>query len=138
MEMMNRLKIILPLIAIGLLAACRTAPIYNVHNSPVTHVAGQHYTIEQVQNAIDLAGVSLGWRMDPVSLGHTVGTLYLRDHTAVVDITYNANSYNIDYKDSRNLNHHGDKIHKNYNGWVHNLDKEIQLQLNHMGSRKHK
>jgi hypothetical protein len=44
-------------------------------------------------------------------------------------VTYDTKTYNIQYKDSSNLDYNGTSIHKNYNGWVENLDKAIRSQL---------
>jgi hypothetical protein len=110
------------------LSACRTAPIHNVQNSPVTPT-GDEITMEQVKDAIIRAGSGLGWRMRPVESGHIVGELHLRSHMAKVDITYDTDSYDITYKDSSNLDKKGDKIHSNYNGWVQNLDNAIQNNI---------
>ena len=61
--------------------------------------------------------------------GHIIGTLNIRDHIAIVDITYNSDSYSITYKDSTNLNYNGTNIHRNYNNWINNLDNAIKVQL---------
>jgi hypothetical protein len=120
----------------GLLAACAAAalaacvqPIYNVKSAPVEAPGGKAPTMAEVEKAIVRAGSGLGWRMQPVTPGHVVGTLNLRTHTAVVDITYDTRTYNITYKDSQELGYDGTNIHKNYNGWVQNLDKGIRTQL---------
>lgn len=110
------------------LAGCRTAPIHNVENAPVTPT-GDQITMEQVKDAIIRAGSGLGWRMRPVEPGHMVGTLHLRTHMAKVDIRYDTDSYDITYKDSSNLEKKGDKIHSNYNGWIQNLDNAIQNNI---------
>ncbi len=110
------------------LAGCRTAPIHNVQNAPLTST-GDQITMEQVKDAIIRAGSGLGWRMRPVEPGHMIGTLSVRTHTARVDITYDTDSYDITYKDSINLNKKGDKIHPNYNGWIQNLDNAIQNNI---------
>jgi len=49
---------------------------------------------------------------------------------AKVAITYNTNSYKIDYVDSENMKYNGTSIHKKYNSWVHNLENEIDKNLN--------
>ena len=110
------------------LAGCRSAPIQNIQNSPVTPTADQ-VTVEQVKDAIIRAGAGLGWRMNPVEPGHMVATLHIRAHMAKVDINYDTNSYDITYKDSDNLDHEGNEIHSNYNGWVQNLDNAIQNEI---------
>jgi hypothetical protein len=109
------------------LAGCRSAPIHDVVAAPV--VSSKPATMEAVQNAIVLAGNGLGWRMEPRSPGTITGILDLRDHRAVVEVTYDTKTYNIKYKDSSNLNYDGTNIHKNYNGWVENLDRAIRMQL---------
>ena len=83
--------------------------------------------MQQVGEAIVSAGNSLGWQMKPESPGRMTGTLYLRDHRAVVDISYDARSYSIAYKDSSNLQYDGSSIHNNYNGWIQNLDRAIRI-----------
>jgi hypothetical protein len=109
------------------LAGCRTAPVYDVVAVPV--VTTKPATMESVQNAIVLAGTGLGWVMEPQRPGTITGILNLRDHRAVVEVTYDTKAYSIKYKDSSNLNYNGTSIHKNYNGWVENLDKAIRSQL---------
>jgi hypothetical protein len=121
----NALKLAVPFVALFLIA-CTIAPIYEVTSAPVTPAAA---SAADVQKAITRAGVRLGWTMNPVSPGKMQGTLVLRTHRAVVDITYDAKSYSIKYKDSTGLNYDGSNIHRNYNGWVQNLDKGIRAEL---------
>lgn len=123
-----KLRLFLLLLAMPIVAAgCRTAPIYNVYEVPVitTHTV----KLDEIKKAIIRAGASLGWEMKPVSPGHVIGTLHLRSHTAVVDVTYNPQTYSIVYKDSVNLKYSGGQIHRNYNGWIQNLDRNIKAQL---------
>lgn len=108
---------------------CRTSLVYNVEKSPVTLYGDNQATMEQVEKSIFRAGAGLGWKMKTVSPGVMVGTLAVRSHVAVVDITYNTQEYNITYKDSTDLKYDGTNIHSNYNGWVQNLDKAISAQL---------
>jgi len=112
-----------------LVAGCRTAPIYNVKDAPVSVPAGQQATMASVEQAILRAGNGLGWQMKVEKPGLIVGTLNLRTHTVVVDIPFTASSYSILYRSSVNLNQQGDSIHANYNGWVQNLDQAIRNQL---------
>jgi hypothetical protein len=100
----------------------------------------------QVTKAIVLAGMGLKWEMDVAAPGHIIGTLNLRSHQAVVDITYTTKIYSITYKSSQNLvpNYWSgttkqvkpqDKelsnplIHRNYNGWIENLNNAIRTQV---------
>jgi hypothetical protein len=115
-----------------LASGCRiNAPVYNVVDAPVV-ASKANPSLDDVEKAIMRAGAGLGWQMKTVKPGSMVGTLLLRTHVAVVDINYNAKSYNINYKDSTDLKYDGQTIHPNYNGWIQNLDKAIKAQLTNM------
>lgn len=125
----NTIKILgLALLAL-FLVACKTQPVYNVDQAPVTTASEGQPTMEQVKQAIVRAGTSLGWRMEPQGDGLIVATLLNRGHMAKVDINYTTSSYSIEYKDSRDLDYDGEKIHKAYNGWIQNLDQRIRSRL---------
>ena len=109
-----------------LLGGCRSADLYNVRGAPGTSKA---VSMADVETAIRRAGHGLGWQIVPQGPGKAEGILVLREHRAVVDITYDTKSYSILYKDSSNLNYDGKTIHSNYNGWIQNLDKAIRTQL---------
>jgi len=109
------------------LIGCRTAPVYNVTEAPVD--VSSSATAKDVKKAIMVAGAGLGWQMKEVEPGHIVGSLFLRKHSAVVDIPYSTSSYSIIYKDSTELNYDGTNIHNNYNGWIQNLDRAIKASL---------
>ena len=120
------LRIVVPAVLL-LLVGCRSAPLYNVDSTPV--VANKAVTLVEVEKAIMRAGAGLGWQIVPRAPGQIEGTLLLRTHRAVVDISYNTQSYSIKYKDSTNLDYDGTNIHSNYNGWIQNLDNAIRAQL---------
>ncbi|MCU7844746.1 MAG: hypothetical protein KZQ93_12990 [Candidatus Thiodiazotropha sp. (ex Monitilora ramsayi)] len=109
------------------LIGCRTAPVYNVEEAPVN--ASSKVSAENVKKAIMSAGAGLGWQMKEVKPGQIVGSIFLRKHSAVVDIPYSATKYSIIYKDSTELKYDGSMIHSNYNGWIQNLDRAIQARL---------
>lgn len=109
------------------LAGCRATPVYNIDSAPV-NVTSKH-SVNDVKKVIISAGAGLGWQMKAKGKGHIVGTLFLREHVAIIDIKYNKSEYSITYKDSTNLNYDGVNIHKNYNGWVQNLNRQIQARL---------
>ena len=109
------------------LIGCRTAPVYNVEEAPVN--ASGKVSAENVKKAIMSAGAGLGWQMKEVKPGQIVGSIFLRKHSAVVDIPYSATKYSIIYKDSTELKYDGSMIHSNYNGWIQNLDRAIQARL---------
>ncbi|HLB16708.1 MAG TPA: hypothetical protein VJM14_17410 [Burkholderiales bacterium] len=123
------LKVLFVAFAAAALAACTLQPIYNVKGAPVETPGGKPPTLAEVEKAVVRAGSALGWKMQPVRPGVMVGTITLRSHTAIVDVTFDTRTFNITYKDSVDLNYDGGNIHRNYNGWIQNLDKGIRAQL---------
>ncbi len=121
--------IILSAVAI-LLIACAPTSIRDIENAPV-NVSSANYDLSDVTKAIKRAGIGLGWQMKEETPGHIVGTLHLRSHVAIVDITYTLDDFSINYKDSNNLKYNAgnNTIHKNYNGWIQNLNNAINAQL---------
>ena len=115
------------------IAGCPAVQILNVKDAPVKTLSGKDLTLQQVTKAIVLAGMGLKWEMVVAEPGHIVGTLDLRSHQAVVDISYTTKTYSITYKNSRNLlqEYHGKVagIHSNYNGWIENLDNAVRTQI---------
>ena len=128
--------IVIACLVVAVVAGCRGGgQIYNVKDAPITTATGKEMTLEQVTKAIVEAGAGLTWTMAIVKPGQIVGTLNLRSHTAVVDITYNTKTYDITYKNSVNLKYNAEKntIHKAYGGWVMNLDNAIKGRLTALG-----
>ncbi len=123
------LKVIIPSALAILLIAC-TLPVQNVNNAPI-NASNASYDLSEVTKAIQRAGSGLGWQMKEQTPGHMVGSLHLRTHVAVVDITYTLDEYSINYKSSSNLKYDpgNNTIHKNYNGWIQNLTNAINVQL---------
>ena len=127
---MKKIRLALAVTLMLALAACvRTAPIYNLESVPVVPSSGKPLSQAQVRTAIITAGTGLGWRMADVVPGLMEGTLTLREHIAVVEITYSGGSYAIKYKRSTNLNEANGVIHSNYNGWIQNLDRAIRTEV---------
>jgi len=122
-------RVVLVAFAAAALAGCAIQPVHNVKDAPVVTAGGAPATATDVQKGIERAGAALGWRTHPVRPGLIVATLQTRSYTAVVDITYDANTYSITYNNSANLNYDGTNIHRTYNGWVQNLDRVIRSQL---------
>jgi hypothetical protein len=109
-----------------LVASCRTAPVL----TPVIAIATDRAVTEvQVADAIRKAGAGHGWVMVDSGPGRMTGTLDLRKHRAVVDISYSTTSVRIAYKDSVNLRYGNGDIHRSYNRWVNNLAESIKQQL---------
>ena len=110
-----------------IIAGCRTSPIYNVEAAPL-QINGSA-SLSDISSAIRRAGSDLGWVMKETGEGKIVGTLRLRDHMARVEITHDAENYNIQYRDSANLKYDGSTIHSNYNGWIQNLERAIDVEV---------
>ena len=121
------IKVMVLAVMAGAMIGCRTTPVYNVEQQTI--VSNGSAKLGDVQKAIIAAGASLGWQMKVMKPGHIVGTLYLRDHMAKIDVNYSTENYSITYKDSNNLNYDGTNIHSNYNGWVQNLQRKIDAYL---------
>ncbi|PSW06875.1 hypothetical protein [Photobacterium lipolyticum] len=108
------------------LAGCsRVQPILNVENTPVVF----NLQSSQVKQAIIEAGIGRGWVMRETTPGKIRGEYQARSHQAIIDITYNTNTYSIEYADSDNLKYEDGKIHRNYNRWINNLDVDIKKKL---------
>ncbi len=122
--------IILSALAILLVACLAGRPIQNIENAPV-NASVSNYDLSDVTKAITRAGIGLGWQMKEETPGHIVGTLHLRKHTAIVDITYTLDDFSINYKDSTNLKYDpgNNSIHSSYNKWVGNLRNAIDAQI---------
>lgn len=120
---------LLAIVVVGavLLASCRSSPIYNVERS--TFNTTEQPSVEQVTQAIQRAGTSLGWQMEVERPGLILGTLNIRSHQAVVEIPYDTQGFAIQYQDSTNLNYDGESIHTNYNGWIQNLERRIRTEV---------
>jgi hypothetical protein len=118
-------SVLIVLLAFG--TACRTRPVYDVAASPLP--IGSSLDLDAVASAIQRAGASLGWSITPEGPGQMTGTLQVRQHVAVVDISYDTKSFGIRYKDSTNLMYRDGEIHRNYNRWVKRLEERIREEL---------
>ncbi len=126
--MLNK-KIVLLIILSLFLFGCRTAPVLEVTNAPITTASGKTPGLSTVTHDIVAAGIGLGWQMKKVQPGYIVGTLILRKHMVKVDVHYSVTEYSITYNDSSEMNYTGETIHANYNNWVQNLNNAIRTQV---------
>ena len=111
------------------IAGCGSVPIMNVKDAAITSSSGKPMSNAEVRSSILRAGAALGWQMKDEGPNKLVGTIALRDHSAVVEIPYSASTYSINYRSSTNLKESNGSIHKNYNGWIQNLTRGINAQL---------
>jgi hypothetical protein len=126
--MIRRQRMLEGVLLLGLLhLACATVPIMD----PTTALLPEDpkRTDVTVANAIKAAALQTGWELENDGPGQMQATLRRRSHVAVVTIIYDASGYRIEYKDSTNLDHEGDRIHRGYNKWVRKLDARIRKQL---------
>ncbi len=118
------------LVSVLFLTACIVeAPINNINEAPVPTKSGEQLTTQQVADAVYKGCMDKGWHAEKKSPGHMVATLDHGKLMAQVDIYYDNKSYSIKYKDSRNMRHSGDVIHRRYNGWIHYLDQAIMRRM---------
>ncbi|RHW75783.1 membrane lipoprotein lipid attachment site-containing protein [Colwellia sp. RSH04] len=120
-------KIILVVIAVFILSACKTTPVYNVDNSNVP----EGITAKQVEKNIVKALNQKGWKITDKSKDAIIAEINVRSHFAKIKISFDEKQYAIDYVDSTNLKYNAQKntIHKNYNNWIIYIDRLIQSGL---------
>lgn len=107
-----------------LFACGPSTQILILKNSPIMGV--QNPALNSVKQAIVVGCKAAGWKVEDVKPGQLIATFNYEDLMAKVDILYSTDSYDIVYKDSRNLNHEDNLIHPRYNRWVLRLDKSIR------------
>lgn len=112
-------------LAVLALSGCRTMVVQPVKNYAY---AADSATVER---AIIDGCRDRGWSPRKVRDGEIEATINVRIHTAVVTILYNADGYEILYKDSNNLHYDPQtkEVHSNYVAWVRNLDRSISKRL---------
>lgn len=113
-----------------LICACTSNPVLNFKDGYVPNNRdGNPQSVETVQDAIFAAATDRGWSPRLLEPGLIEATIFLRTHSATVEIPFNEESYSINYKDSTDLDYTGSSIHRNYNNWVLNLSNSIQREL---------
>jgi len=122
----------LGLIALLALAGCAShrEPIRELPPIPITYELSSF----QVEKAIMDGCKRRNWIPSKKPDGSIEAALFLRNHVAVVKITYARDSYTIRYARSENLDYvhrasGSDEIHSKYNEWVMNLVRYIDSSL---------
>ena len=114
---MRKLATLTFVVAAMAITACvnHATDIYNVELS--SYNATETLDAKRAEQAIKTAGSKIGWEMDTIRPGLIRGTLNVRKHLAVVDISYDGDRFSIDYVESENLAYDVEKnlIHKSYN-----------------------
>lgn len=112
-----------------LVAACsgRVAPVYNVVQAPLE--VPRSVSMAALDKTIRVAAANRGWTVKRKGRGKIEARIAVRDHVAVIKITYSRRQYSIQYQDSQNLKYDGSRIHKNYNSWVQLLANDINARV---------
>jgi hypothetical protein len=121
-------KITAAILSILIIVGCsQQKPMLTLNSERVP----QGLSLAKVEKAITSAGILKGWKMTPIAPGVIQADLALRTHTAQVKITYNTNSYAINYVNSTDLDYNASKavIHRQYNNWITALNAQIQSDL---------
>ena len=122
-------KFALVSVLLASLTACKTTVPVRDFNNNLVPTTNQTLTQSDVAKAILKACVQLGWQCQKLESGKIAGQLNIRSHQLMVDINYNAKTYDIQYKDSVNLKYNGKKIHRQYVNWVNNLIRHTNAEL---------
>lgn len=123
----------LPILGLLILGACRAAQLYDPGPTAV-----QASSAENMRKAILDSLAGRGWVAAEEQPGAIHATLFVRAHTAKIRIDYDADSFDIDYVDSSNLEYEqrpdGTQIiHENYNSWIRNLVRDISIRAGRPG-----
>lgn len=113
----------------GTVQAGRLAPL--VDPAPVAIPDG--LTQDRVVKDIKRALIGRGWAVTDERPGQIDSTLRLRDHVAVIRVTYDARQVRFAYVDSTNLDYRMKKgklhIHSNYLSWIDNLVRDLGTNM---------
>ena len=112
------------------LAAARSSNMIELGRQAVVTSDASPLTVDAMRKAIIAGGATHTWK----PIGDEPGMLTLEadsgQHRVVVDVAYDAKSFEITYKSSANMNYeHSDKktsIHRKYNKWVEDLSAAIR------------
>ncbi|WP_039017692.1 hypothetical protein [Halocynthiibacter namhaensis] len=119
------------LLSLSLAAPVQADTVKNVENHPISAFS-HNLPTRGIARAIVRAGTKRGWIMQAVNNNTVRARLEVRAHTAIVDITFDRQVYNITYVGSQNLNYRNGRIHRNYNRWVRNLENDIAVELSNV------
>lgn len=117
------------LLSLGLLTlvGCTSKPLLTPkENFP----AAMQISQAQMQHAILTALSKRQWMVQEVTPTLIRASILVKGQYLVeVDIPYSTVDYQINYRNSRNLNYKNGKIHRSYNNWVHKLSGNILREL---------
>jgi hypothetical protein len=124
---MLNFKNTLAALALGALAlgGCTSARVLNIQDAPI----GASAQGQDAGPAIELALTRRGWQVTDRRPGAVDAAIDVRQHHAEITVSYDADSFSIDYRDSRGLEYRNGSIHRNYNRWISRLDNNIRTSL---------
>ncbi len=133
---MKNILIVTVLITGAVLGGCSKSypSLYEVKGE--TFQSNQERTMASAEDAILDALRFRRWSVDEKKPGEIIASLYKYDketqertYGAVIKISYNENSYNIEYVDSNRMRYNAEEgtIHNTYNRWVNNLRADLAL-----------
>lgn len=123
----GKLAVLAGVLIIVTACAGRVAPVYNVVQAPIN--VPSKVPMSTLDKTIRMAAANRGWTVKSEGPGKIEARVVVRDHVAVIDITYSRKQYSITYKDSQNLKYDGTLIHKNYNSWIQLLANDINARV---------
>lgn len=126
------------LMALAIVAGISIASAAQAANlrDPAPSQWGCELSDDDLIHGITAGLVALGWTVtENDGQGNLVAQVIVRGkHTLIVDINYDSQSFDINYKDSDNLDYkvrrNGTiKIHRNANSWMDNIRNNITMRL---------
>jgi hypothetical protein len=123
-------KALIALLVLLCIACSTNQPIHNITNHNIPQRGDAQLSSQEISQAIKDACVYKRWQPKQLEPGVIQAEITVRGrHTAVILISYDTDSYSIDYERSTGLDHRGNEIHRNYNKWVILLDEQISDRL---------
>jgi hypothetical protein len=110
-----------------------------INHDSISIIASEGKTLEasQVKQAIEIAARSRDWTTSNLDNGKLAAKIVVRNkHTVMVEISYDASHYSINYLDSINMKYEVKNgqalIHPFYNKWVDYLKDSINSELSRL------
>jgi hypothetical protein len=129
----NRLILILPIIALCLTCCRRQQEVYNVTDHPLPDQA-QDMSSSEIARIIKQTASNRGWECNNYGSNTVRCRMNRRGHSAVMDVLYTKRSFSIKHISTNNMmEDDGTKVHRNYNKWIRKMEKELVQALNKRG-----
>ena len=128
------LLITFTLICAAAQAARPPVPLINYADIAITTTSGSMPSADQFKQAVIDGGRTKEWIVSQQPDGKLLAMIAVRGkHTVSVEISFSANKYSLQYKNSTNMQYNDNNgspmIHPFYNVWVKNLTEAIRIEL---------